>query len=185
MGEAKRRGSLQDRQAQAQQAAEQMASSFGSFTQAMAGPVDAEKFSFLFDVFSRAAVGQIPGVDPTERKIEIEGHGTMSFTNNPLNRGLKAVTDELQSMGVINPNEKAPYVARLMEVQSVLTSDRFAKFMRPEKDGMVAVSESLVNALASARFISRPPTDDSKRELGYDLDDLYAKADTEFAVSDD
>jgi len=185
MGEAKRRGSLQERKSQAEKIAEQMRGSFETFQQAMIRPVDVEKFVFLFDVFNMAASGQIPGVDPSENKIDIDGHGTVTFTNNPLNRGLKAVTDELQSMGLSGQGDKAPYVARFCELHSVLSSDRFAKFMR-KVDGMVSVSGALVNALATARFISRRPTnDDLEGALGYDLDDLYTKAEAEFSNSGD
>lgn len=182
MGEAKRRGSLSDRVAQAKQAQEDADPLPKGFQAAVTQPVDVEKFVYLFDVFNNAVAGKIPGIDPTEKKVDIAGVGTVAFTNTPLNRGLDAITTELRSMGLDEPGDKIPYIARFCEIYHVFSIDRFSRFLL-ERDDTVSVPLAFVKALATARFNSRPPSQgESEGVMGYDLDDLYAKAEAEFAA---
>ena len=180
MGQAKQRGSFEQRQAAAMAKEEEDAGSFLSKTQE---PVDLDTFLFVFHAAVAAAAMQTPGVDPTKKKFRIEMEDgefeTFSFTNTPLNRGISAAVDHLHGIGV----ESAPYVARLMHVFEVFKSDKFSDFIKPNpeaSDSSILVSDALLKAMAMARFVVNMEI----KQMGFDLEDVLAKT-LEFAALDD
>ncbi len=166
MGEAKRRGSPEERKAQAMENP-----SFLAFTNAVQAPVDPEKFVYLFDVFMAAASCKMPGVDPGEKPAFIDDQGlSVTFTNIPMNRGLMATKKELTSMGLGEEEDLAPYMSRFIEIPGILQDPMFSQFLSRHDDNNMAVSNALIEAMGMANFIY------TKDYLGFDKQDLYSKA---------
>lgn len=181
MGQAKNRGSFDQRKTDAITREEVSHSSFLSEIRA---PVDPEIFSYLFEVYSAAAANKIPGVDPTTRRMSIDTDTTFAFTNIPQNRGMVAADNELREMGV---EKRAGYITRLMHVGDVLeVGQAWADEFVSCGDDIVLVSPHLIKAMAVARFICEPGAsgymDDGS--MGFDMEDVHTKA-KEFRDAED
>lgn len=134
-------------------------------------PVDEDLFLFCTNLYTAAARMTMPVENPEARSITLEGFGTFSFKDMPVNRGMTALMDELVQQGVNEPT-RASMCWRVMNFGYILNeSERFAHWFRPgDKEGAVAVAEALIRAGAVAKinFIKESAT--------FDMDDVARHA---------
>lgn len=169
MGQAKRRGSFEMRRTQA--VAKQ-----GEFVRAMGEPVDVETFKFAFVVWMNAGAMRMSAPNPDQVQIEdTEGGVTYRLANIPLNRAGLAVTEQLREAGVHHPQA---YLARLMHLSQLYDEKDglLAPFFKADAHGEVMISSSLVEAMATGRFIVRPEHHEDGSFMGFDIEDVAAKA---------
>lgn len=130
-------------------------------------PVDPEMFLWCQGVYSAAAHLSMPVENPGARPI-LEHDGKLyGFSDIPINRGMLAATKELRERGV-GEDQKMATLTRLMHFGEVFQHrDRLAAFIKPgDEEGTVSVSEALIKACATAKFIL---TGDKMR---LDIDDV-------------
>lgn len=164
MGEAKRRGSKEDR---IKEAHERDQLDLGKMAETLARPVDEELFLFCMQVYMAAAKMTMPVENPENRKVDIEGFGEIAFTDNSTNRGMMAVSNELADQGV----DEATRIAVTFRVTQLgdlfRAKDRLSKWIRPaDASGEVEISDALLRACASAKINFTPD------RAGFDLEDL-------------
>lgn len=164
MGEAKKRGSAEDRKAFAK--TEEHAK-LEKMAEQVNLPVDEDLFLYCSNLYSAAASLAMPVENPEEKKIHIKDRGTFGFKDIPMNRGMLAITKELREQG-IPENIRFSLGIRIMHFGQVLEArDRFRQWIRPrDEDDSIDVAEALIRACALARFNL---TDD---DLVFDLDDI-------------
>ncbi|MBN3815589.1 hypothetical protein G3N57_02770 [Paraburkholderia sp. Se-20369] len=150
MGEAKRRGSRDKR---ATEAKERAGGSLSRMAEWANLPVDEELYLYCSNVYSAAAHMSMPVENPESKRFQIDGFGTFAFSDIPVNRGMLAVTKELNERGVDHPM-RFSMCWRIMHFGDVLAeTERFANWMRPgEEPGAVEVAEALIRACAVARI---------------------------------
>ena len=124
-------------------------------------------FRFAFDVYSKAASGEmvgshLPKPDP--------GKPGLYLSNIPINRGMMAVMRETQH---ITDDERQSLCLRLMhfgEAMELARADsRLADHLKPDGE-MFLVSRPFVDAYAQCHFHM------SQEDLLPDLDDLFQRA---------
>jgi hypothetical protein len=150
MGEAKRRGSLQQRVEQAQ---DRDAALPSVMLERVNVPVDEELFIFCTNVYMAAASLTMPVENPETKKVHIEDVGTVAFSDIPMNRGMLAVTNELNEQGV-DEVTRFSLCWRIMHFGDVLKeTGRFARWIRP-LDGVDStdVADALIRACAHAKM---------------------------------
>jgi len=168
MGEAKKRGSAEERKALAK--AEEH-SKLEKMAEKVNLPVDEDLFLYCSNLYSTAASFAMPVENPEEKKIHIKDIGTFGFKDMPMNRGMLAITKELREQGIAE-NIRFSIGIRVMHFGQVLEArDRFSQWIRPkDEDDSVDVAEALIRACALAKF---KLTDD---DLVFDLDDVELHA---------
>lgn len=168
MGEAKKRGSAEERKAFAR--ADERAK-LEKMAEKVNLPVDEDLFLYCSNLYSAAASFAMPVENPEEKKIHIQDVGTFGFKDMPMNRGMLAITKELREQGIAE-DIRFSLGNRIMHFGHVLEArDRFPQWIRSkDKDDSVDVAEALIRACALAKFIL---TDD---DLVFDLDDVELHA---------
>jgi hypothetical protein len=168
MGEAKRRGSADLR---TEEAKRKKIASMSKMAERINVQVDEDLYLYCSNIYSAAAQMTMPVENPENKKIHIKGTGTFSFTDNPTNRGMLAVTQELREQG-IDEEIRMSMGIRIMQFGDVLTAkDRFTKWIRPSGDGdSLDVAEALIRACAKAKIVL---ADD---DMYFDLDDVERHA---------
>jgi len=168
MGEAKRRGSVEERKAHAE---EQARSHLEKMVERVNLPVDEELFMYCSNLYSAAASLAMPVENPEEKKLYIEGMGNFGFKDMPMNRGMLAITKELREQGIAE-DVRFSMGIRIMHFGQVLEArNRFAQWIRPkDEDGSVDVAEALIRACAIAKFQL------TEGEMNFDLDDVELHA---------
>lgn len=145
------------------------AHSTSPFMTGMSAPLDPEVFKMMVEVYQAAASMRMPTTNPEETKIHLSGSGqTIAFTDNGMNRGMLAVTQQCRELGVKNPQG---YTARLMHMPEILgVRERLGELIRDGGNGELAIHDSVFEAAASAKFYA------SSERVGFDLDDVVARA---------
>lgn len=168
MGEAKKRGSAEERKVLAKA---QERSGLEKMAEKVNLPVDEDLFLYCSNLYSAAASFAMPVENPEEKKIYIIDLGTFGFKDIPINRGMLAITKELREQGVAE-NIRFSMGIRVMHFGQVLEArERFEQWIRPRsEDDSVDVAEALIRACALAKF---KLTDD---DLVFDLDDVKLHA---------
>ncbi|WP_233874603.1 TraB/GumN family protein [Paraburkholderia adhaesiva] len=173
MGEANRRGSREQRVVEAK---ERTMGSLSQMAEWVNLPVDENLYLFCSNLYSAAAHMSMPVENPESKELRIDGFGTVAFSDIPVNRGMLAVTNELNEQGV---DQKTRFSTcwRIMHFGDVLgETERFAKWLRPgEEPGAIDVAEALIRACAIARI------DMSNDKGSFDMDDVARHA-AEIAV---
>lgn len=168
MGEAKKRGTASERILAAKSKdADQMAGMAETFNIQF----DEDQYLYCLGVYQAAAGMSMPVENPENRKIRIKDYGTVAFTDQPMNRGLMAVSDELTDQGMPQ-RERMAMVSRIMHFGDIIQArDRFAHWFRPSSDeGACEIDEALIRAAAKARIVV------SGDYMGFDLDDVEQRA---------
>ncbi len=117
-------------------------------------PVDPEMFLWCQGVYAVAAHLSMPVENPGARPILEHDGKQYGFSDIPMNRGMLAATKELRERGV-SDDQKMATMMRLMHFGEVFDHrERLAVFIKPgDEQGTVSVSEALIKACATARFI--------------------------------
>lgn len=103
-------------------------------------PVSIETLLYANELFGKAATDKIPGINPKEKSFQI-GNEQFSFTNNPMNKGIMALTKEFKGhQGMI-------IGIRLFALLDLINDPLFKSHV---KEGQV--SEPLITAAATAKF---------------------------------
>ncbi len=139
------------------------------FMDGMSAPLDPEVFKMMVEVYQAAASMRMPTTNPQERKFHLSDSGqTIALTDNSVNRGMLAVTQQCREIGVKNPQG---YTARLMHMPEIFKEhDRFGGLIVACEGGEVSIHDSVFEAAATAKFFA------SSERMGFDLDDVVAKA---------
>jgi hypothetical protein len=164
VGEAKRRGSVTDR---VDAAKSREADRLAAMTETMNIQFDEDQYLYCLTMYQAAAGMSMPVENPENRKIQIEGYGTVAFTDNPMNRGMLAVSKELTDQGMEH-RERMAMVSRIMHFGDIIEAkDRFSHWFQPStEEGALSINEALMRAGATARIIV------SGDQMGFDLDDV-------------
>lgn len=126
-----------------------------------------DQYFYCLTLYQAAAGMSMPVENPETREIQIEGHGTIAFTDLPMNRGLLAVSKELTDQGM-GQREHMAMLSRVMHFGNILEAkDRFARWFQPssEQDSLL-IDEAIMRAGAKARLVV------SEDYMGFDLDDV-------------
>lgn len=167
MGQAKRRGSYEERKGLARE-------KVLTLWERAKAPVDPETFLFVMNTAAAASTGKMPGVDTEKHQVKfVEGpeEVLVKFANNPINRAMAAMIEQLRDMGI---EDSVPYTMRVMHAYQVYQSDKFAEFFiaGPEGEGTLQVNNALLSAMAVTPFLADPQNE----VLGYDLDAVLENA---------
>ncbi|MDN4572010.1 hypothetical protein DBB29_00745 [Pandoraea cepalis] len=168
MGEAKRRGSREQR---ASEAKDRSSASLAKIAEWVNARVDEDLYLYCHNLYAVAADMRMPVENPESRKVTVGEFGTIAFSDIPLNRGMLAVTKELEEQGMDHQTRFA-MCWRIMHFGDLLAeTDRLSKWIRPgEEPGALNVSEALIRACAHARI------DIDEQNGSFDLDDLARRA---------
>jgi hypothetical protein len=129
-------------------------------------PVDPELFLWCSGIYSGAAQLAMPVQNPAAKPVVEHDGKVYSLSDIPINRGILAVMKELREHGASEDVRKS-MVWRLMHFGEVLEKPALSAFIRPgDEPGAVSVSEALIKACATAKFIL---TGD---DLRFDVDDI-------------
>ena len=129
-------------------------------------PVDPELFLWCSGIYQAAADLSMPTPNPENRPVFQDGEDVYSFKDIPVNRGLLAVTKELNELDTPD-DQRLSICTRLMHFGEVLKSKELSEFIKPgEEPGALAVSEALIKACATAKLLI------SKKSIRYDIKDL-------------
>lgn len=160
MGEAKRRGTKDQRVAEALDASE-----FNFYKTPES--VDEDLFLYCSNIYSAAAQMSMPVENPASKPIFRDDKGTYSFSDIPMNRGCLAVNKELIEMG--QPiNVRHAMITRLMQFGDILKPNPlFAQWIKPgEAEDELNVAESLIRACAAAKIVI------SETSISFDMEDV-------------
>lgn len=138
--------------------------------------IDEGDFGYFFVLFGTVGTIAMPTEDPTKRRLQVGGEGTLQLSDIPINRAGLAVTKDLHAKGYDEPSRMA-VMLRLMHFGELLESSdpRLARWIeRDGHAGHVRIAEALVCAAARARIVV--PADLSKPALLYDVDDVVEQA---------
>ena len=164
MGEAKRRGNTAQRTEEAKQRKNQ---SLQRMEERINVQIDEELFLFCWNLYAAAAQMTMPVENPATKKIHIEGAGTISFTDNPTNRGMLAVTKELREQDASEAVRFATGI-RLMQFGDILDAqERFSRWIHQGyEEGTLSIDDTLIRACGKAKITV------SDDEMRFDLDDV-------------
>jgi hypothetical protein len=127
-------------------------------------PVDEELFLYCQHVYAAAAHLSMPVENPAYRPLIEDKGKTYALADIPINRGMLAVLKELRGRDEMT---RQAIMLRLMHVGEIFGQEKLKKFFQESKEpGAVMVSEALLRACATARFIFEG---DYTR---FDIDDL-------------
>jgi hypothetical protein len=170
MGEAKRRGSMNER---AEAAKDRESGRIAAMAETMNIQFDEDQYLYCLTLYQAAAGMSMPVENPENKKIRIEGYGTVAFTDNAMNRGMLAVSKELTDQGM-DHRERMAMVSRVMHFGDIVEAkDRFSHWIKPSTDeGALSINEALMRAGATARIIV------SDDHMGFDLDDVERLAES-------
>lgn len=116
-------------------------------------PVDPDTYLFYNGVYCAAAHMTMPVENPAAKVIEVGEGQAFSFTDIPMNRGMLAATREMRQQGLADDVMQAIMV-RLMHFGEVFGKEELKPFLKPsDEPGATMVSEALIKACATARFI--------------------------------
>lgn len=106
--------------------------------------------------YQAAARMTMPVTNPAEYKVRLDGT-VYGFADNPLNRGMVALKEFLREE---QKDLFPPIATRVMALGGVMSQlrseERFSTFFKPDtEEGAFMVSEALLDAFATAPFISR------------------------------
>ena len=168
MGEARRRGTPEQREAEARENERIKWDEQGQ-------PVDPATFRFAFGIWCAAAARKMPVENPEMIRIVDTVAGIeASLTDRPTNRAGIAVASQLREMGI---NNSLPYLIRLMSLQELfderngVLADYFDVV-----DGHLMIADDLLTAAAQARFTIRLDDSDGGSPMGFDIADVLQKA---------
>lgn len=173
MGQAKQRGTFEQRQQQAIEAN-------GHFLERISEPLDIETFKYAYSVLMAAGSLKMPVENPKNRIafVDEEAGREYRFGDIPMNRGMLALSAELREMGVDN---QQAYIMRLMQMHQVYDQRKgiLAGYFKDCGEDKIMVSLDLIEAMAVAKF-TFPSAEEMENpgvdEFGFDIDDLAAKA---------
>lgn len=178
MGQARRRGTVEQRECEA----------------LTKGPLDGEIFVYLFDVLVWAAVGNGAAV-LVDNELHIKKtRDVVLLSEGELHIGLRAVANEQVAMRALKINgvvAEAPilrmnaYLSRLELVLSAMREGLPDSLVRTE-EGVNVISRSVLIAFSQAKILARPG-EVGRRFLVFDFDDVAARLKDieEFGGADD
>ena len=115
-------------------------------------PVDPELFLWCWNIYCAAASRQMPVDDPGNKPVMIGG-SEVRFTDNPMNRGIMAVTSELRGLGK-DFTLKSQVMFRITQFHEIIQHrDEMGTWLSEgESEQTLEVSESLIKACARAKL---------------------------------
>jgi hypothetical protein len=115
--------------------------------------IDPEIFVFCSNVYHHAARLNMPVENPAAKPLFVDAGKEYALADIPLNRGMLAVVKELREQGY-SDDVKHAVTMRLMHFGEIFGKDELEPFQRKcDRTDVVEVSDALVKACASARFI--------------------------------
>jgi hypothetical protein len=142
-------------------------------------PVDPDLFVWCCNVYQAAANLSMPVDNPESLAKFSAGERGYVLSDIPLNRGMLAVMKELDDRA-IGDDERMAMSWRIMHYGQIFDHiDKLGEFIKEgDTPDSVMVSEALIKACASARFI------ESEDNLHLDVDDIIRIA-REITILDD
>ncbi len=121
-------------------------------TEVYTQPVDPELFLWCYGIYHAAAGLSMPMESPASRPIIQDEDKTYSFSDIPVNRGMLAITQELNEIDT-SENVKMSLLTRMMHFGGLFGKQELSSFIKegdsPEE---VLVSEALIKACAVAKL---------------------------------
>lgn len=171
MGQAKQRGTYEQRKAEAMRGE-------ASLWDDVASPVDLETFKYAFEVWIRAGNGSMAVENPGANPCLVDGDTGQAYllADKPINRAGMAVSSELREAGVRNI---PAYTMRLMHIGQLFSEHQGALsdfFKMGDSSEEAEIDSVLIEAMATAEFIVRMPAGEDPGFMGFNIADVAEKA---------
>lgn len=115
-------------------------------------PVDPEAYLYCYQVYSAAAGMKMPMESPSKKPILKDGDSVYSLSDIPMNRGMLAISKELNELDFSEQQRKS-MMTRIMEFGELLDRKELSEFVKPAPRKVdIMVSAALIKACATAKM---------------------------------